>query len=296
MTALISRAIPFLSKYIPFNIASKGLKKIDPRFGNFIESSVASGYTANEIMDFIREKIGHPEKDALESKKSLRPDEKASLERLRQQERPIKALQGAASLGLGVAGGLLGMGMGDEQGDAIAPDEILPAQNQIGFQSPNQIGNQPQQSLPSPEQAGYEQQAPIPNGPIEMGASKNAMMKAQKQQPKQPTMSEQQHGSMQALDAAIKMIDSSAIGQYIRKAIQSGADPMTISAQIAGRKPTEASQLEQMAGMGIDELIQEYVSRLTGKQNQSSEKQMSQGMANLMQVLQMTQQARQKRQ
>lgn len=293
MTALISRALPFLSKYIPFNIASKGLKKIDPRFGNFIESSVASGYTANEIMDFIRQKIGHPEREALENKKSLRPDEKASLERLRQQERPVKAAQGALALGAGVAGGLLGMG-GGEGSQSVNPDQVLPAENQQG-----QLGYQPQQSLPSPEQAGYEQQAPIPTGPVEMGASKNAVMKSRPPQQKQPTMSQQMNQEIQGIEQAIKAIDSSAIGQYIRKAVQSGVDPMTIAAQIAGRKTSEAAQLEKLSGIGIDELIQEYVSRLTGgkaaQQQGSQQGQLSPAMANLMKVMQMTQQARQKR-
>ena len=52
----VSRVLPFLSKYIPADLAIKGLSKIDPRFGKFIEKGLKEGYDFNEIKDFIEKK------------------------------------------------------------------------------------------------------------------------------------------------------------------------------------------------------------------------------------------------
>ena len=110
MTSLITRAVPFLNKLIPFGMASKGLSKIDPRFGKFIQTSLASGYTADEVMDFIRNKFSNDYENELESKENrLRPDQKATLEQLRQQGRTVKGIQTLATLGTGIGGGLASM-------------------------------------------------------------------------------------------------------------------------------------------------------------------------------------------
>lgn len=53
----INRILPFLSKYIPEDLVKKGLSKIDPRYGKFIDKALSHGKSIEEIKDFIGEKI-----------------------------------------------------------------------------------------------------------------------------------------------------------------------------------------------------------------------------------------------
>lgn len=50
------KVLPFLSEYIPQDLAIKGLSKIDPRFGKFINTALGAGKSFGEIRDFIKEK------------------------------------------------------------------------------------------------------------------------------------------------------------------------------------------------------------------------------------------------
>jgi hypothetical protein len=56
-STLLSRAIPFLSKFIPQSMALKGLSKINPTLGKFISSSENQGFDQNEILDFVKDKV-----------------------------------------------------------------------------------------------------------------------------------------------------------------------------------------------------------------------------------------------
>lgn len=53
----LNRVLPFLSKYIPPDLAMKGLNKIDPRYGSFIKKAMAAGKTFDEVKEFIGSKI-----------------------------------------------------------------------------------------------------------------------------------------------------------------------------------------------------------------------------------------------
>lgn len=52
----LSKVMPFLSKYIPQDLATKALSKIDPRFGKFIKNALGSGFKYDEVKQFIEEK------------------------------------------------------------------------------------------------------------------------------------------------------------------------------------------------------------------------------------------------
>lgn len=52
----LNRVLPFLSKYISPELAIKGLTKIDPRFGKFIDLALKNGQSFDEVKDFIKEK------------------------------------------------------------------------------------------------------------------------------------------------------------------------------------------------------------------------------------------------
>jgi len=54
---VLARAAPFLSQYIPEDLAVKGLSKISPKFGNFIKSAIDSGYDINQVKDFIGQQV-----------------------------------------------------------------------------------------------------------------------------------------------------------------------------------------------------------------------------------------------
>lgn len=58
----LSRILPMLSEYIPSNLAANGLKKIDSRFGKFIDGAIGSGQTLDEVMGFIKKQLGSEEK------------------------------------------------------------------------------------------------------------------------------------------------------------------------------------------------------------------------------------------
>jgi hypothetical protein len=73
---IAGKIAPFLSKYIPEGLAIKGLNKIDPRLGNFINKSMREAYDFNEIKDFIGEMI----QDAQESQKSQENEQRNIIE------------------------------------------------------------------------------------------------------------------------------------------------------------------------------------------------------------------------
>lgn len=54
---ILARAAPFLSQYIPEDLAIKGLSKISPKFGAFIKSAMEGGYDFNQVKDFIGNQI-----------------------------------------------------------------------------------------------------------------------------------------------------------------------------------------------------------------------------------------------
>lgn len=66
---LLSRAAPFLSQYIPENLAIKGLSKISPKFGKFVQEAIDGGYDFQQVKDFIGEQIN----------KSKQPEKKGNI-------------------------------------------------------------------------------------------------------------------------------------------------------------------------------------------------------------------------
>lgn len=60
-TQAVSKLIPgimaFVNKYVPENLAIKGLEKLDPRFGKLIQGAMGDGYTFDDIKNFLGEKI-----------------------------------------------------------------------------------------------------------------------------------------------------------------------------------------------------------------------------------------------
>jgi hypothetical protein len=51
------KILPFLSKYIPQDLAIKGMSKVEPRIGKFINKAMSEGYDFDEVKDFIGQKF-----------------------------------------------------------------------------------------------------------------------------------------------------------------------------------------------------------------------------------------------
>lgn len=69
--ALSKKILPFLNKLVPANLAVKGLKNVDPRFGKFVDYMVADGYTIDEARDFIGDKFSKDEDISSEDKRKV---------------------------------------------------------------------------------------------------------------------------------------------------------------------------------------------------------------------------------
>lgn len=56
--ALLKKVLPFLSKYIPQALAIQGMKKVAPKIGEFVETSISQGHQFDDVSNFIKEKSG----------------------------------------------------------------------------------------------------------------------------------------------------------------------------------------------------------------------------------------------
>lgn len=68
---ILSRAAPFLSQYVPEDLAIKGLSKINPKFGNFIQEALKGGYDFQEIKDFIGNQVNESQKQSPKENRNI---------------------------------------------------------------------------------------------------------------------------------------------------------------------------------------------------------------------------------
>lgn len=135
---MLNRILPLINKYVPTALAAKGLEKVDSRFGKFIQAGLASGYSMDSVIDYVRGQFGN--EGLGEQQGNLRPDQLAANTAIRQSKTPGKLLQGAASIGAGTLGGTAALASGliggmDEQQQSIqqSPQQSLeqePSQSQ----------------------------------------------------------------------------------------------------------------------------------------------------------------------
>ncbi len=71
-TAALGRVMPLLNELIPQSLAIKGLSKIDPRFGKFINTVLDNGGSFDEAKEFIKGKA--------ESSQQKAPDQRSIIE------------------------------------------------------------------------------------------------------------------------------------------------------------------------------------------------------------------------
>lgn len=71
-SALLSRIVPLLSNLIPANLAAKGLSKVSPGLSKFFKGLTSTGYTINEGLDYLRNKI-NPEQNESQQNETQSP-------------------------------------------------------------------------------------------------------------------------------------------------------------------------------------------------------------------------------
>jgi hypothetical protein len=64
--AILNKISPFLNKFIPPDIALKGISKVDRRAGKFIEGALKEGNSKEDVRNFIKDKIQSSEQSKQE--------------------------------------------------------------------------------------------------------------------------------------------------------------------------------------------------------------------------------------
>lgn len=77
-SSIVSRILPLLNKFVPPEIAKKGLSKINPQIGKFINSADKAGYPYEDTREFLEEKF----QPALEEMNEEEKREKSRLQAL----------------------------------------------------------------------------------------------------------------------------------------------------------------------------------------------------------------------
>ncbi len=62
-TALGSRLMPFFSQYLTPDIALKGISKVSPEIGSFLNKGLQSGLNIKDGLDFVKNKILQPQEN-----------------------------------------------------------------------------------------------------------------------------------------------------------------------------------------------------------------------------------------
>lgn len=115
---MINRILPLLNRIVPNNISFKGLQKLDPRIGRFLNIAGAA-YGADAAVDFLRNKF---QGDSQTNTSQMRPEEAAAQAQIaNSRELPNflmgtgKALAGGAGLASIGAQALDTLGSTDDQ-------------------------------------------------------------------------------------------------------------------------------------------------------------------------------------
>jgi hypothetical protein len=63
--------MPFLNQYIPPGLAMKGINKVAPKLGSFLQKGHEMGLDVQEGLDFIKDKIGGDQKESAKKKGNI---------------------------------------------------------------------------------------------------------------------------------------------------------------------------------------------------------------------------------
>jgi hypothetical protein len=169
---MINKILPLLNRFVPSALAFKGIQKIDPRIGKFLD--IAGGiYGADAALDFVRNKF-QPEQIETGGRQ-LRPDEEASQQQIANSRQLPNLIGNIAKTGAALAGGA---GLAKLGAQALQPQEQLagPSEQQDII---SQYSPELRRFLDSQIQAGRD---PIQAGAVAQNDSrfKTAINKIQK--------------------------------------------------------------------------------------------------------------------
>lgn len=68
---LSSKVLPFLSEYLPADLAIKGISRVSPKLGDFLKKGMSQGLDIKEGLDFIKEKITTSSKENVQDNKNI---------------------------------------------------------------------------------------------------------------------------------------------------------------------------------------------------------------------------------
>jgi hypothetical protein len=129
---MLKQALSLLNKFIPVNLAVKGLEKLDPRFKKFIGAAAGAGYGADEAVDYLRNRLSKSDQGG----KTPTPQEESANIGVQRSFTPQKVAAGLAGAAIGGLGGAAAAAATENIGKPQQPQE-----------------QQPQQNAPSPENA-----------------------------------------------------------------------------------------------------------------------------------------------
>lgn len=68
LRGVLSKVLPFFSSQIPMDLATKGLSKVDPRIGNFLNKATQAGYGLKDAFSFFKDKASQGVEEASQPK------------------------------------------------------------------------------------------------------------------------------------------------------------------------------------------------------------------------------------
>lgn len=189
---MLNRIIPLLSKYVPTALAFKGIQKVSPKLKDFATSSIASGYTADQVIGYLRSRVSGERNEEF----GQRPEEQASKAQVENSKQLPNALQTGAALGGAALGGLGGAAisglsnLSGQENQSLQPDEIqqMPQQQrQLPYNQQKLIGETPRNPVP---QQGEVIIPPITSMQQQQAKKQGALSKFQGHKKKQSMVDE----------------------------------------------------------------------------------------------------------
>jgi len=94
--SMASKVLPFLNQYIPFDLAMKGINKVNPKLGSFLKRGQEAGLNVKDGLDFIKANLQASNAEPAKQSKNIIEQESPELHQFLDQEirkgrKPIEA-------------------------------------------------------------------------------------------------------------------------------------------------------------------------------------------------------------
>ncbi len=91
-----ARVMPFLNQYIPADLAMKGINKVMPRLGAFLQRGKEAGLDVEEGLSYLKDRLGGSESEPAKQSKNIIEQESPELhtfldQEIRKGRKPIEA-------------------------------------------------------------------------------------------------------------------------------------------------------------------------------------------------------------